>query len=74
MTVVEVPENTGWRTERLVPGLRFMKRTAPGWEFEMNAPQVSILQQRWEITESKVGQFGGVDVRFEWRDVPLEEE
>lgn len=70
MTVVPLSQTATWRTERLAPGLRFVMRrpVRPG------DPPQRILQQRWEITEQKPGEFGGVDMRYEWRDVPLEEE
>lgn len=51
-----------WTTSQVTSALRFVLRD-----------ERRILQQRWKLTEGKDGQFGGVNVRYEWRDVPLVE-
>lgn len=52
-----------WTTSQVTPNLRFVLRD-----------ERRILQQRWRVTEDKGGPFGGVNLRYEWRDVPLVEE
>lgn len=52
-----------WQTEQVTLALRFVDRSGR-----------MILQQRWRITEGSHGKFGGTNVRFEWRDVPVEKE
>lgn len=56
-----------WTSAQPTLDLRFVER------FE-GRQTCRILQQRWRITEGSHGQFGGVNMRFEWRDVPVEEE
>ena len=70
----EIPMHFGpdhWQTEQPTLNLRFVRRYPNGGDDER---QVRILQQRWRITEGAHGQFGGVNMRFEWRDVPVEAE
>lgn len=61
-----------WQTEQSTPTLRFVRRVVSTADGDM--PRM-ILQQRWRITEgANDSLFGGTNVCFEWRDVPVGEE